>query len=234
MGKGWSKGLTKDTDPSVRKISETMKRRKIDNFAHWRKLAKQSGIIPKSYPALKKNGDLAELMGVVLGDGHISQFPRTEELTLFSNSNNKGFVERYSSLVEKIFNKKPYVAKVSSCNCIRIRIYEKYISRRLGVPLSPRGKKTIRIPPWIFKSRPYMLRYLRGLYEAEGSHCVHLPTSTYKFFFSNKNTSMLANVFRLMKKLGFHPHMSKRNDSVQVSRKEEVLSAIKLLKFRMY
>jgi len=195
---------------------------------------KAEGKIRSKYPKLKRNGDLAELIGVTLGDGHISKFPRSEELTIFSNSNNTGFVKRYSKLIEKIFDKSPYVAKTSWSNCIRIRIYQKNISCRLGIPLSPRKDKKISVPAWILRKKRYRIRYLRGLYEAEGSYCVHLPTSTYKFIFCNRNISMMNNVFRLMRQLGFHPHWTKSNFMIQISRKEEVLKAVKLLEFRIY
>lgn len=234
MPSNWSKGQTKETNLSVKKISDTMKLRKLDNFKAWRDKMKKEGKIKSKYLALKKDGDLAELIGVVLGDGHISKFPRSEELTIFSNSNNKGFIKRYSRFVEKIFDKTPYVAKTSWSNCVRIRIYQKNISSRIGIPFSPRKDKKISVPRWILKSNNYTKRYLRGLYEAEGCYCVHLPTSTYKFLFCNKNISMMNNVFRLMRGLGFHPHWTKTNDMIQISRKEEVLGAVKLLKFRVY
>ncbi|MDD5152951.1 MAG: hypothetical protein PHS95_03110, partial [Candidatus Pacebacteria bacterium] len=80
--------------------------------------------------------------------------------------------------------------------------------------------------------KEYIIRYLRGLYEAEGSFCVHEPTYTHKFLFANKNISMLNNVYGLMKALGFHPHRSKYQ--IQISRKEEVQRAIKILGFRDY
>ncbi|OHA26136.1 MAG: hypothetical protein A3C06_03925 [Candidatus Taylorbacteria bacterium RIFCSPHIGHO2_02_FULL_46_13] len=233
MHTGWNKGLTKETNPSVRKISDTMKRKKIDNFAAWRDRMRRDGKFP-SYNNLIKSGDLAELIGVVLGDGHIWKFPRAEELSIFSNSNNPGFVKRYSLLVEEIFGKKPTTTIHSGKNCIRIRIYQNHISSRLGVPLSPRRNKIIEVPKWILGNRGYIVRYLRGLYEAEGSHSVHLPTSTYKLFFSNRNRSLLKNVFSLMQQLGFHPHQSESNYAIQISRKDEVLTALKMLKFRVY
>lgn len=234
MPSNWAKGFTKENHVSLRKISETMKSRKIDNFAKWRTKAKSLGFIPASYPLFSKNGDLAELIGVILGDGHIYKFPRTEELSIFSNSNNPGFIKRYADLVNSIFHKQPALTQHGEKNCTRIRIYQKEIASRLEMPYSPRGKLTITVPQWILKNKKYMIRYLRGLYEAEGSHCIHLPTSTYKFFFSNKNQSMLDNVFMLLVKLGFHPHVSKGHYSVQLSRKDEVLRAIELLEFRKY
>ena len=232
MPKGWSKGFTKETHPSVLKISQTMRKKKLDNFSEWRKQAKKSGRMRSKYPALTNNGDLAELVGVILGDGHIRKFPRTEELSIFSNSNNPGFIKRYSKLVQKTFDSKPAITNHGKGNCTRIRIYQKNIASRLNMPYSPRGLLNIGVPAWILKENKFVVRYLRGLYEAEGSHCVHKPTSTYKVFFSNANLSMLDNVFRLVKKLGFHPH--KDTLRVQISRKKEVFEFLDLIQFRKY
>lgn len=232
MPSNWSRGQTKYTNSSVRKISDTMRVRKIDNFKIWREKMKALGKIKSKYPSLKRGGNLAELIGAILGDGHIRAFPRTEELSIFSNSNNHGFVERYSRLIERVFGKKPVATRHSGKNCIRIRMYEKCISSRLGVPFSPRGRLEILVPAWIYSNERYIVRYLRGLYEAEGSYSVHQPTYTYKVQFSNSNMSMLKNVFELVSKLGFHPHKSK--NMIQLSRKDEVLRFIKLIQFRKY
>lgn len=228
----WNKGHTKDTHSSVLKTSRTFRRRKIDNFAKWRDKMKRSGRIPYDYPPFKKNADLAELIGVVLGDGHIGKFPRTEALSISSNANNPGFIKRYSDLVEKLFDKKPTLVNYSDENCIKIRIYQKNISKRLNIPIGAKKKKKMLIPKWIFANKKYLIRYLRGLYEAEGSFCVHKPTYTYKFLFSNRNGSLLKNVYRALEKLGFHPHRSR--DKIQISRKKEVYRCKDLIKFRRY
>lgn len=232
MKKVWNKGLTKHTSASVLKTSRTMKRKRIDNFLQWREQMKQEGKIRSRYPELRRDENLAELIGVVLGDGHIRKFPRTEELSIFSNSNNQGFIKRYAGLVEEIFSKKPAITRHGGDGCTRIRIYQKNIQSRIGVPYSPRGKRKIGIPKWISTNDKNIVRYLRGLYEAEGSYSVHEPTYTHKMLFSNRNQSMLKNVFRLVKKLGFHPHMGKCQ--VQISRKEEVVRFLSLIQFRKY
>jgi hypothetical protein len=232
MRTSWNKGKTKEDNASVRKISSTMKSRKVSNFKNWMDQMKAQGKIKSKYPPLKKDGDLAELIGVTLGDGHIRAYPRTEELSIFSNANNPGFVKRYSHIVEKIFDKKPAETIHSGGNCIRIRIYQKHISDRLGIPFSPRGKLNITIPDWIISNKKYIVRYLRGLYEAEGSHSIHLPTYTHKVQFANRNVSMLKNVTRLVSSLGFHPHKGK--DMVQLSKKSEVFEFMNLIEFRKY
>src|SRR3990167_5677036 len=69
-------------DERARKISETMRAKGLDNFKEWRNEQKRLGNIKSEYPSLEQGGDLAELIGVVLGDGHIEAFPRTERLLL--------------------------------------------------------------------------------------------------------------------------------------------------------
>lgn len=232
MPSNWNKGQTKATNSSVKKISDTMRLRKIDNFKVWRDAMKAEGKIKSEYSPLVKNGDLAELIGVVLGDGHICVYPRCEELRLISNSNSTGFIERYAILMGNVFNKKPYIIQSQQSNSTKIGFYEKLISKRIGIPTGARKDLKIEVPKWILKNQEYVIRYLRGLYEAEGSFCVHEPTYTHKFLFANRNVSMLDNVLSLMQGLGFHPHMSK--DQVQISRKEEVYRAMKVLGFREY
>lgn len=228
----WNIGYTKYTHPSLAKISATFKRKKIDNFARWREKAKKEGLILDEWPSFKKNGDLAELIGVILGDGYIGKFPRTEVLNIFSNSHNRGFIKRYANLIEKIFRKKPTQRKQKGVNCVRITIYQKNISKRFSIPAGARKHKNIKIPFWILKNGTYLKRYLRGLYEAEGSFCVHKPTSTYKLLFSNRNKSLLINVYKALKILGFHPHKS--GHQIQISRKKEVYKAKDAINFRKY
>jgi len=227
----WSKGYTKETHDSILKISRTFKKKKIDNFSEWRKKMRNSG--RWDYSEFTKNGDLAEFIGVVLGDGHIHKFQRTESLAIFSNANNPGFIQRYADLLERIFKKRPCVAPSDKKGgCVRIRIYQKNISKRLGIPTGARKDAKIKIPQWILKNKAYLIRCLRGLYEAEGSFSVHKPTSTYKFFFSNKNETLLYFVYQALKDLGFYSNRS--GYKVQISRKEEVYKCKKLIQFRQY
>lgn len=229
----WCKGFTKEMHPSIAKMVETFKRKKIDNFAKWREIQIKKGFIKINHPPLRKSEYLAELIGVVLGDGHIGKFPRTESLTISSNSNNRGFIERYSKLVAKLFNKQPHISKVAKFkNCTRIRIYQKNISKRLGIPVGKRSNIKIEIPNWILKEKIFLIRCLRGLYEAEGSFCIHKPTYTYKFLFSNRNKSLLDSVYQALKILGFHPHRSP--DKIQISKRKEVYKIKNLLQFREY
>lgn len=209
-----------------------MKRKKIDNFSKWREVMKKEGKFKSTYPSFKRGGDLAELLGVVLGDGNIYKFPRTEGLRIVGNSAYPGFAVRYSKIIENVFGKKPNVSKRSNSNAFNITIYERNISKRLGIPSGSKKKLKIKVPEWILNNKVYILRYLRGLYESDGSFSVHKPTYTYKFMFSNLNPHLLSVVYNLLKKIGFHPHSTKT--SIQISKKDEVYAIKELIEFRQY
>lgn len=204
----------------------------IDNFRKWRDEQKRLGQIKSEYPPLTQNGDLAELIGVILGDGHIHAHARCESLRIVGNADNHGFIERYAWFVEKVFDKKPHVAKRTYSHAINITLYEKNLSERLGIPVGARKDVAYELPSWIRESREYVIRFLRGLYEAEGCLAHHEGTYTHKFQFANVNSSLLDIVFELVTSLGFHPHRS--STQIQVSRKDEVQKLANLLQFRHY
>ena len=214
------------------KSSCTMKARNIDNFKNWREERQRLGIIPSKNSSLKRSKDLAELIGVILGDGNISKFPRTERLIITGNFNNSGFTNRYADFVKKVFNKQPTVGKLAGSNAVRISIYQKYISKRIGIPCGNRKDLEIKIPSWVKQSRGYLISILRGLFEAEGSLSIHLKTYTYNFQFSNRNDSLLKFVASSLTYLGFHPEI--RTYYVRLRRKTEVGSFKNLIKFRVY
>lgn len=228
----WSKGKNKFTNLSVKKISDTFKRNKIDNFAHWRANARKDGLIPSSYPSFKKDENLAFLFGLVLGDGHIEKFPRTERLLIALGTDKPGLVSFTTSVMEKVFSKKPVVMKPSYANVARVTFYQKFISKRLNIPSGSRGKLEIKFPAWIKSNRKYLLACLRGLFEAEGFLSIHLPTYTYNFGFSNKNQSLLKFVRESLTSIGLHPEV--RSNAIRLRKKEEVKYFENLINFRKY
>jgi intein/homing endonuclease len=170
---------------SKEKISKTMKLGKIDNFARYR--ADILASRPESYFVIKESAQLAELLGVVLGDGYIGAHARTDVLRIACNLNNPGFIMRYSKFVESIFDKQPSVKKRLTSNCVDIVIYQKGIAERLGLETGAKTHRPFVLPEWIKSNPEYQIKFLRGLFETDGCHATHLPTYTYKFMFTNVN-----------------------------------------------
>jgi DNA-binding transcriptional regulator WhiA len=227
---GWARGYTKETHPSLAKIAQTFRQKGIDNFKNWREKQRELGLIPSTSKPLQRDKNLAFLMGLVLGDGNISKFPRTECLRITLAEKYPKLITYTKSVIRKVFGKTPNTRKVKGSACYIITMYQNNISGRLGIPIGDRSNFNFCIPDWIFNKRAFLISFLKGLFEAEGSLSIHLPTYTYNFQFSNKNHSLLKCVRESLELLGYHPEV--RSVAVRLRKKTEVESFRQLIKFR--
>ena len=228
----WNRGLNKEINLSVKKISQTMKLKKIDNFKQWREKMRQTGVIRNTNIPFNKTVKLAILTGMILGDGNIYKFPRTENLRIKLNLKYPKLITYISLLVESIFKKKPLVIKEKDVNCVRISLYQNNLSKRLSIPSGNRHKQNVGIPHWIWENEKYIIGCLRGLFEAEASLCVHMPTGTYNFAFSNTCPQLLSDVKQALLLLGYHPEV--RSNAIRLRKKNEVFQFKQLISFRDY
>lgn len=228
----WSKGYTKETHPSLAKLSRTFQKRGIDNFSAWREEAKRRDLIPNVHISFKKNSELAFLIGLILGDGNISKFPRTECLRIALGTDKPALWKYTVKVAGSVFHKKPAVFKRRESACMTITIYQKSLGKRLGVPLGARKLLPIKLPRWIWNNQRFLISCLKGLFEAEGSFSIHKRTCTYNLSFSNLNVSLLDEVERALVQLGFHPE--RRTNAVRLRKRHEALSFADLIAFRKY
>lgn len=228
----WNRGKTKESDFRVRKISETFKARQIDNFAHWRRRARRMGKIPTTETPLVRSEQLAFLIGLTLGDGHIAKFPRSERLRVVLGTDKPLLWQHAVKVIRGIFAKEPWVQRRRQSASVEISLYQTRLSERLGVPTGDRRNFMVRLPAWIRSNRCYLIACLKGLFEAEGSYSVHAPTYTYNLSFSNRNPALLDEVERALRSLGFHPE--RRSYAVRLRKKHETTRFIELIGFRSY
>ncbi len=213
------------------KISKTFRKKHIDNFKVWREEMIRVGKIKIYNTPFPPSKELAFLIGLALGDGNIGAFPRTERLAISLNTKYPKLVNYTKFLLKKFFEKTPSTHTVG--NGIRIWVYQKNISKRLKVPTGNREGIKIKLPKWIKESDDYLLAWVKGLFEAEGSLSIHLPTCTYNFQFRNKNPHLLKEIGRALERFGFHPEYRKEH-STRLRRKKEVAEFKKLIHFRIY
>jgi hypothetical protein len=230
--KSWISGRNKENDSRAKKISETFKRKKIDNFAKWRQLARKNGLIPETNHPLKKTTNLAFLIGLILGDGNINVMARTECLRITLGTDKPKLWKYTVKVIENVFNKKPSAHKRNDSNCMNIDIYQQNLSSRLGIPSGARKNLEIKLPTWIWSNKKMLISAIKGLFEAEGSFSIHLKTYTYNLSFSNLNKSLLDEVEKALKNWGFHPE--RRIDAVRLRRKAETFEFQKMIGFRAY
>jgi len=219
----WNKGLKATEHAGLAMIARARKEKL--NFAAWQRLH------PITYTKLEASHELAFLVGLVLGDGHIELFPRTELLQITLGTDKPALWQYSLKIVSRIFNKKPILRRRKT-QCLDIRLYQKHIRERLNLPSGARRHAIIRLPHWIWKDQGMLIQCLKGLFEAEGSFSIHKPSSTYNFSFANRNISLLNEVESALFSLGLHPE--RRQDAVRLRKKSEALFFEKLISFRKY
>lgn len=212
------------------KMSKTFRRKKLDNFKSWRDKQIRKGKIISHHPPLQQGVQFAELLGLAIGDGHIEQFPRVEKFSITLDGKYPYLIKRTERLIKKVFGKPPVIAKSKKSNAVSIYFYQKDISRRLGLAVGNRSSVQSHIPAWIWNEKQYLIYCVKGLFEAEGSLSIHLPTCTYNFQFCNTNQYLLREMTRALTELGYHPEV--RLKYVRLRKKLEVKSLEKLLDFR--
>lgn len=228
----WNKGKTKESDLGVYKISQTFKRKGLDNFAVWRQNAKKKGLIPNPNTPLKKTANLAFLIGLVLGDGNINIMARTQCLRITLGTDKPDLWKYTIKVIEDVFNKKPSAYRRVSENCMNITLYQQNLSNRLEIPAGARKNLKIKLPNWIWKDKEILISTVKGLFEAEGFYSTHKQTYTYNMGFSNRNVSLLDEMEKALKDLGFHPE--RRIYAVRLRKKNEIFEFQKIIRFRKY
>jgi len=129
--------------------------------------------IPIDYPKLNKSNDLAELIGVVLGDGCITK----EQIGITLNSiKDADYLYYLIDLVVKCLSYSPSISKRKNANAILIRLTGTILVKRfveLGLKIGNKVRQQVSVPDWICKDRSYSISCLRGLIDTDGGVFVH-------------------------------------------------------------
>jgi hypothetical protein len=177
----------------------------------------------------ERSRELAELIGVTLGDGNIFQFKRCQRLTISCNSSYKAYTEHVRDLVGGVLKKEPSVLNRSQANCSDVRIYMQDIDKALGLPVGNKIKNSVEIPEWIFGRKPYLIKCLKGLFETDGHYGLNRKFYVEYIQFCNKSGSLKLSVFRALKSLGYSPQLG--STYVRLARKMEVRRFIREVRF---
>lgn len=184
----------------------------------------------EDYKTLDKNAFLAELIGITLGDGCITKLARTESLRVICNSNDREYVKYVSDLIRRIFNKKPTYTKRNDENAIDIRLYQKFISCRLGLMAGNKIKNNIGVPEWIYSKNVYMVNCLKGLFDTDGHFRKNLDNYLHVIELKNHCRQILQDTYKMLKLLGYNPQSGR--EYVRLARKNEVYVFVELINFR--
>lgn len=179
-----------------------------------------------------KSVDLAEFVGIVLGDGGITK----KQVTITVHRvDDKKYVEYIKKLVKKIFLVNP--ACYTRENVVNIVISRSELVKillKMGLCVGNKVRNQVDVPLWIKNSNKFSRACLRGLFDTDG--CFYVDKHKYKdrlylncgINFTNRSLPLLGFFKFNLIKLKLSP-TQKTDFSVFLRKEEEILSYFKII-----
>jgi hypothetical protein len=175
--------------------------------------------------------DYAELLGLYLGDGSISQSPRTARLRIVLDAKYPGIVEDTRELLERCFPRNDvHVGKGSTGDCLSVSVYCSHL-----VCLFPqhgpglKHSRRILLEPWqqgMVDSAPWA--FLRGCIRSDGCAFINRtgPYEYLSYHFSNSSEDIIRLFVEVSDGLQLRPRVNQDGRRglwhVRINRRESV------------
>lgn len=179
----------------------------------------------KPIKKVNKNGNLAELIGIMLGDGNMW---RTHVKIAFDKRNEK-YIDYVEKLFDRVFGIGLRRSIIKETNQAYLYCYNRLVAQKLidfGLKRGDKIKNKIGIPLWIKENIYYSKKCLKGLIDTDG--CIYFSKRDKQRYikFTNFNTHLLGDFKKLTILLGYHFAKANKNNWC-LYRKEEVARFIK-------
>ena len=182
---------------------------------------------PKGFNSLikinipSKNKQLAEFIGIMLGDGGIA--PYHIHITL--SDNEKEYAYYVMNLITSLFKVNPKIHKVKKANAIDIVVQRKNLvdfCQHLGLVLGNKVKKQVDIPEWVKENESFLKACIRGLIDTDGcfyTNSYFVNNKEYSYFkiaFTSASNPLINSVYIALIKFGFMARISKNHKDVRI------------------
>lgn len=177
----------------------------------------------------RSSEELAELLGILIGDGHLSRY----QVGITTNSKTDYEHAIFSSkLIRKLFGVSPTIKKRGGENAVNIvassRNMVKFLHKK-GMPVGNKIQNKLSIPAWIFRKTTYRRAFLRGLFDTDG--CVYIDThKTNKKIYRHLGWTitsyadkLITDVIEVLKGFNFSPTHKNSQKSVYLRRQKEIV-----------
>lgn len=170
---------------------------------------------------------LAEFVGIMLGDGHVGQY----QAMLYSNSKTERDFARHA---QKLFSDLFGVSSTlqwQKKNCVAVVASGKNLVNALhalGLPSGDKIQQKSSVPQWIFGKPRFMKACLRGLFDTDGTVFRHIHTvegRPYRHMgigFTSYSPVLLRDVDRILKSLKFRSRFYPQRGHIFLYRLGEV------------
>ncbi len=190
--------------------------------------------IAKEVVTPKKDTELAEFVGIIIGDGGITKRQVTVTLNYKTDKHYSIFV---GNLIKKLFKTEIsifYRRKYSTVNIIVSRTRLVVFCKSIGLQIGNKLKQNLDIPKWIKKNKNFEISCVRGLVDTDGcifNECHKIKGEKYcypRLAFTSYSKQLCASVFKIFEKLGFMPKI-RNNRNVQLENRKDIIRYFQLI-----
>lgn len=185
----------------------------------------------------KESNELAEFIGIMLGDGNVQSFVRSKKIATYmvrvagNRKDEYGYIALYvANLIRNLFEVQPKLEKVCA-NRLSLVVHSKNLVDYLTtLGLKPGNKigNQVTIPEWIFQNQEFLKACVRGLIDTDGS--IYLAGKWPQICFKNHNLRLLQDFRRALIYLGYYASKITWN-KVYISRKSDIQKFYKEIGF---
>lgn len=177
---------------------------------------------------LRENKFLAELIGIILGDGNLCK----NRIHISFDKRAKNYIYYVSKLFHKSTGIKLKYHQINGTNQSYLYCYNQDLSEdftKYGLQKGDKIKNKVSIPDWIKKNERYCKCCIRGLIDTDG--CVYFSKRDKQTYikFTNFNKVLLDDFNQTARNLGYN-FVKANNQNRCLYRKEEVARFIKHIK----
>jgi len=216
--------------------------KKLDDNWGRAKGGEKSKKIIKEIRIPEKDENLSEAIGIILGDGHISNFKIGKKIRCYfiriagNAEADKDYLINYiPSLFKRVFGEKGSLHFSKKSKVGYYTLYGKnYVNlmNSLGVKSGNKKKNNQGIPNWIKKDENYLSRCIKGLIDTDGSiHYISKKNLNLRISYTSHIPRLLKDVRGGLINFGFGPSKIINNRQFYLSRQEEINKYVKEIGF---
>lgn len=194
----------------------------------------------KRVGSLEKNNELAEFIGILLGDGNIRDFSTVVEgnnhvtvyrVSVTLNSEEEEIQNRVKELFKRISGREPTTYYSKHSKAVDIYLYSKDFVERLedvGMQTGNKKENQVGVPEWVKEDESFSKACLRGLVDTDGAIYVRSHDGYRVVQFKNASQTLLNDFEEMCESLGVSTSKGGYR-TVQVASQTEVANFIRLI-----
>ena len=173
----------------------------------------------------KHSDKLAEFIGVLLGDGHITP----TQVTVTLGTKEYEYVKYVARLMQSLFGVNAKILLLKDGNHVVYIGSTEIVNWLLLMGLTHnKVRDQVDIPKWIFSKKSYMRSALRGLWDTDGS--VYNLKFGVQLSFTNRSKPLLVSVKKMLLNLNFNPSKVGK-EKIYLTKRENLIKFFKEVGF---